>query len=81
MEIKVLGTGCSKCKSLYAIVQEVVNELNINAQIVKEEDIVEIMKYNTMMLPALAVDDKVVGKGSMKTEEVRKLIQNFVDNQ
>lgn len=81
MEIKVLGTGCSQCKSLYAIVQEVVNELNINAQIVKEEDIVEIMKYNTMMLPALAVDDKVVGKGLMKTEEVRKLIQNFVDNQ
>lgn len=81
MEIKVLGTGCSKCKSLYAIVQEVVNELNINAQIVKEEDIVEIMKYNTMMLPALVVDDKVVGKGLLKIDEVRKLLQNCIDNQ
>ncbi len=52
MEIKILGTGCPKCKTLEEITRKVVKENGIVANITKVEDIVEIMKYNIMTTPA-----------------------------
>lgn len=63
MEIKVLGTGCAGCKALYNTVLEAVDKLGIDASITKEEDLMKIMEYNVMSLPALVVDGKVVSKG------------------
>ena len=65
MEIKVLGTGCAGCKALYANVQEAVTELGIEATVIKEEDLLKIIEYNVMTLPALVIDGKVVAKGKM----------------
>ena len=65
MEIKVLGTGCSSCKALYATVEKVVKELGINASLVKEEDMEKILQYQVMSLPALVIDEKVVAKGKI----------------
>ena len=44
--VKILGTGCPKCKTMEAIVREVIAENNIQAEVIKVEDIMEIMKYN-----------------------------------
>ena len=74
MEIKILGTGCSRCKALYATVEKVVNELGIDAKMVKEEDMEKILTYNVMALPALVIDEKVVAKGSLSESEVRDLL-------
>lgn len=75
MEIKILGTGCTKCKTLEKITREVVAKNNINATITKVEDIIEIMKYNVMTTPALVVDEKVVMKGIIpSTDEILKLL-------
>lgn len=75
MVIKVLGTGCSSCKTLYATVQEAVKQLGIDAEVVKEEDINKIMAYNVMTLPVLVVNEKVVAKGRKLTvEQVKELI-------
>lgn len=74
MEIKVLGTGCANCKALYATVEKVVNELGIQAEIIKEEDLMKIMEYNVMTLPALVINGKVVAKGRINAGEVKKLI-------
>ncbi len=74
MEIKILGTGCSTCKALYAAVEKVVKELNINATLVKEEDLEKIMSYNVMSLPALVINEKVVAKGKIPAEEIKKLL-------
>lgn len=63
MEIKVLGSGCSKCKTLEKMTREVVEEEGIDAVVTKVEDIMEIMSYGVMMTPALVVDGKVVVKG------------------
>lgn len=63
MEIKILGTGCAKCKSLEKLAREVVEKNGIQATITKVEDIMEIMKYNVMTTPALVVNEKVEVKG------------------
>lgn len=70
-----MGTGCAGCKALYATVEEVVKELALNATVTKEEDIVKIMDYNVMTLPALVVDGKVVGKGRLTFAEVKALLE------
>ncbi len=62
-QIKILGTGCPKCKQLTALVEEVVNENQLDATVEKVEDIAEIMQYNVMTTPALVVNEQVTLKG------------------
>ena len=75
MEIKILGTGCTNCKTLDKMTHEVVEKNGINANITKVEDILEIIKYGVMSTPALVVDEKVVLSGRVPSrEEIIKLL-------
>ena len=75
MEIKVLGTGCAKCKSLEKATIQVVNEAGIDATVTKVEDFIEIMKLGVMTTPALVVDGKVLVKGRVPSvSEIKELI-------
>jgi small redox-active disulfide protein 2 len=74
MEIKILGSGCAKCKTLEKLTKEVVEKNGIDATVTKVEDIAQIMKYGVMTTPAMVVDEKVVIKGSIPTEEEIKRI-------
>lgn len=74
-EIKILGTGCAGCKALYATVEKVVGDLGINVTLTKEEDIMKIMEYNVMSLPAIVIDEKVVAKGKLTYEQVTALVK------
>jgi small redox-active disulfide protein 2 len=74
MEIKILGTGCSTCKALYATVEKVVNELGTDASLTKEEDMEKILSYNVMSLPALVIDGKVMAKGKISESDVRRIL-------
>jgi small redox-active disulfide protein 2 len=77
MEIKVLGTGCAKCKSLEKITRKAVDELNLDATVTKVEDIQKIMEYAVMRTPALVIDEKVVLSGQLpKVAEIKELITN-----
>ncbi len=75
MDIKVLGTGCPKCKALEKATLEAVAEAGIDAQVSKVEDIVEIMNYGVMTTPAIVIDGKVVMKGRVPSvEEIKSII-------
>ncbi len=65
MEIKVLGTGCAKCKTLEKHTKEAVEQLELDADVIKVEDIAEIMQLGVMTTPALLIDGKVVVKGKV----------------
>jgi small redox-active disulfide protein 2 len=74
-KIQILGTGCPKCKKLYEVSQQAVKELGIEAEVIKVEDINEIMKFNVMMTPALAVDGEVKVTGRIpKPDELKAMI-------
>ena len=74
-EIKVLGPGCAKCKSAYAVMEKVVKESGIDVELTKVDDIEEIMRYNIMSTPAVVIDGKVVLKGKVPSEpEARELL-------
>jgi len=76
MEILILGTGCTKCKTLEKLTRQVVKEENIDAQVSKVEDIMEIMKYGVMSTPALVVDNKVMMSGKLPSKnEIIELLK------
>ncbi|HDR52109.1 MAG TPA: thioredoxin family protein, partial [Mariniphaga anaerophila] len=63
MEIKILETGCPKCKRLEQAAIEAVAAAGIDATVSKVEDILQIMQFGVMTTPALVVDGKVLVKG------------------
>lgn len=65
MKIKVLGTGCQKCATLEKAVTDTAKDLGIVAEIIKVEDIVEIMNYGVMRTPGLVINEKVVLSGRL----------------
>ena len=76
MDIKVLGTGCTRCKMTHEQVKEAVAELGIEAQIEHVIDIKRIGKYGVLSTPAVVIDGdvKCVGKIPEK-EEIKAWIQ------
>ena len=75
MEIKVLGTGCARCKALEKAIREAVEKTGISATITKVEDIVEIMQFGVMTTPALVIDGQIVVKGKVPSvDELSKLL-------
>ncbi len=77
MEIKVLGTGCAKCKSLEKVTRKAVEELNLEATVEKVEDIQKIMEYSVMRTPALVINEKVVMSGQLpKISELKEVLSN-----
>ncbi len=65
MIIKILGTGCPKCKKLEETARKAISELGIEAAIQKVTDLNEIMDYGVMMTPALVINEKVVSTGKL----------------
>ncbi|MGA1870087.1 MAG: thioredoxin family protein [bacterium] len=76
MMIEILGTGCPKCKKLYELVQEAVKEVGCDANVIKVEDIKQIMNRGVMITPALVIDGEVKVAGRIpRTNEIKGWIQ------
>lgn len=77
MNIKILGTGCSKCHALQKTTKEVVQELGVDATIEEVKDITKIVSYNVLMTPGLVINENVVSSGKVPSKtEVTQLIIN-----
>lgn len=75
MEIKVLGSGCAKCKTLHRLILRAVEELGLEATVEKIEDIQKIMEYGIMFTPALVIDGEILVKGSVPNyHEIKNIL-------
>jgi small redox-active disulfide protein 2 len=75
--IKVLGTGCPKCKQTISVIQQALEQNNMQADVQKIEDIEEIMQYNVLSTPAVVIDEEVKIKGKVPSvKEVLSLLEN-----
>lgn len=75
MLIQVLGTGCTKCKTLHELAKKAVQETGVDAQVEKVEDIQQIMAFQLIMTPGLVINGEVKVAGRLpNVEEIKKLI-------
>jgi len=73
--IEVLGTGCAKCTRLFANVQEAVKDLKIPAEVVKVDELDEIVNRGVMMTPALFIDGEVRAEGRVPgVNEIKQML-------
>jgi small redox-active disulfide protein 2 len=68
LTIKVLGSGCANCKRLEAVTCKVVEDLKLEAEVVKVADYADIMKYPILSTPGLVVNEKLVSAGRIPSE-------------
>ena len=74
-KIQILGTGCPKCKLLFANAEAAVAAAGIEAQIEKVEKIADIMKFGVMSTPALVVDGTVKSVGKvLSPDDIKKYL-------
>lgn len=75
MEIKVLGTGCPNCTALYKTIEKALSELALEGTLLKEQDILKIIEYKVMGLPALVIDGNVISAGKvLSLTEVKQIL-------
>lgn len=75
MEIKILGTGCSKCDKLEKNLKIALKELNIEATIEKVDDLVQIVSYGVMTTPGLVIDGQVKAIGKVpRVKDIKELL-------
>ena len=81
MNIQVLGTGCSKCRTLFEMVNKAVLETGVKADVEKVEDIEKIMAYDIFMTPGLVINGQVKAAGRIpKLEELKTMLQTASAN-
>ncbi len=75
MDIRILGTGCTKCQKLEEETRQAAEEMGLECTIEKVSDLPSIMGYGVMITPALVVDGKVKVAGKVPSrEDIKKLL-------
>ena len=74
MKIEILGTGCLKCTRLFENAKQAVSEANLEAEVLKVQNINEITNFGVMITPALAIDGEVKSTGKLLSpDEIKQL--------
>lgn len=68
-QVIVLGTGCPNCKKTFELINNIVKTNEFDANVTKNEDISELLKYGVMTTPAVVIDDKIVFVGGVPSEK------------
>ena len=74
-DVKVLVSACACNQKFLALVEKTVKEHGIDAKVTAVDDMMEIMQFDVMTVPALVVDGKVVGRGQISESEILHLLQ------
>ena len=74
-QIKVLVSSCACNQTFASLVEAAVKNNQIDATVEKVDDIMEVMQYNVMSLPALVVDDQVVARGQKNEKELLEILK------
>lgn len=69
LKVEILGTGCTKCKTLEEMVREIVEELDLDVEITKVTDINKIVEYGVMLTPGLVIDGEVKVTGRLPSKD------------
>ena len=69
MEIKILGTGCPKCKRLEQIAHEAVQEAGVEATILHVTNMNDIMAYPILSTPGLVINEELKSSGRLPRKE------------
>lgn len=69
LEVKLLGTGCAKCKSTVALIEDVASTKGVTLSLEKVEDIQAIVGYGVMSTPAVVIDGKVIHAGGVPSRD------------
>ena len=67
--VKVLGSGCKNCQVTASIIEQQAQEMGVEIELEKVQDLEKIMVYGVMSTPAVVIDEMVVHKGSVPTAE------------
>jgi small redox-active disulfide protein 2 len=77
LTIKILGSGCANCKRVEQIVRKIVDEMSLEAQVIKVTEYPDIMKYNILSTPGLVINEKIVSAGRIPSEaEITTFLTN-----
>jgi small redox-active disulfide protein 2 len=75
MEIKILGTGCTRCTLLEKVVRQAVDEMGLGATVEKVTELADIMAYGIMSTPGLVVDGQVRLAGRLpRLDEAKSIL-------
>lgn len=75
-ELKILGMGCANCRRVYANARRAIEELGVDVNLEKVEDIDTIISFGVLMTPAVVIDGKVKVSGRIpSTEELKQWLQ------
>jgi len=74
-QIKVLVSSCACNQKFASLVEAVVKKHHIDATVEKVDDVMEVMQYNVMSLPALVVDGQVVARGQKNEAEMLDILK------
>lgn len=80
MIVKVLGTGCAVCKSMFNDVIRIVDQKSWNVEVEYVQDIPRIMSYGVMTTPVLVIDEKVIMVGHHGLSKIEQALQNAVNS-
>ncbi len=80
LTIKVLGSGCANCKRVEQMARKVVEEMSLEAEVIKVTDYNDITAYNILSTPGLVINEKVVSSGRIPTPaEVTTWVLNALE--
>ena len=80
LTIKVLGPGCANCKRLDQMARKIVQDMALQAEIIKVTDYNEIAAFNILSTPGLVINEKVVSWGRIPSiQEVTEWIANAAE--